>query len=133
MITLHLLQQLQDDDFGVIDETLFWGKMPLDVEGISIIDRGSPYTRGTRLTQAFDLYSRGSNDLTGADILEQILEWMIDNYVTCDLPEVPEHSDKTYHNCQILPLTNVENVGKDETDRVIWRLAGQISYKRERQ
>lgn len=132
MITLHLLQQLEADGFGTIDQSLFWDKLPMQTEGVYIVDRGSPYVRGTRLTQAFDLYSRGSNDLIGADNLEKILEWMLDNYVTCDLPLVPEFSNKEYKNCMILPTSNVENVGQDETDRLVWRVSGQISYIRER-
>jgi len=132
MITLHILQLLANDNFGVIDTSLFWNKLPLKKYGIAIFDRGAPVARGTRLTQSFDLYSRGKSDLLGADKLEKILEYMQDNYVVCDLPIVPEKSVKQYKNCQIVATSNVENLGLDENDRLVFRLSGQISYQRQR-
>lgn len=137
MITLHLLQLLSDEGFGTIDENLFFEKLPGKgsgnelATGISIYSRGFPVVRGNRLGQNFDLYSRGTDDLTGADVLEQILTFLLDSYgTTCTLPAVPGYSQTEYQNVILMPTSNVENVGQDETDRVIFRLAGQIKYKK---
>lgn len=131
MVTLHLLQRLADDGFGTIDETLFWEKLPLNKHGVAIFSRGGPTERGrNRQAQNFDLYSRGTSDLRGADQLEKILEFMSENYIQCDLPIVPDKSNKIYRKVQITPISNVENLGLDDNDRVVFSLSGQIIYRK---
>jgi hypothetical protein len=127
-----MLQKLEDDGFGTIDTDLFWEKLPLGKHGVAIFARGGELVAGrNRAVQIFDLYSRGTSDLLGADKLEKIWQFMIENYVICDLPIVPGKSNKQYISVQVTPTGNVENLGMDENDRVIFRLAAQVRYKKE--
>ena len=131
MVTLHILQLLQDNSFGVIDATsngLFYESLPLDVTGVAIYSRGTSLERGKVTTQSFDLYSRGKTNLLGADKLEKILSYFKDNFVQCQLPTTPK-SLKKYLATTITPTSNVENLGLDENDRVVFRVSADIKYK----
>lgn len=140
MITLHILQLLEDNGFGTIalegDETgdnlLYFEKMPLDKYGVSIMSRGTALVRGQRATQSFDLYARGRNDLVGAQKLENILQFFAtDCYPVCALPGVPNYDETVYINSTISPTSNIENVGIDDEDRVIYVVSGQVTYQKE--
>lgn len=130
MVTLHILQLLQDNGFGTIDTDLFWEKLPLGKSGVAIISRGGPVTYGRRnIGQNFDLYSRGTTDLLGAHKLEKIQEFFADNYPTCDLPVTPK-SNKQYKKVRIMPREVVTNLGQDENDRVIFVTSAQVIYQK---
>lgn len=131
MITLHFLQYLSDNGFGILEEALFWESMPIDGIGIGILSRGGPLQRGRLASQTADLYSRGANDLVGGDNLEKIWEFLADNEFVCSLPPVPNKSLKTYTKVNIIPVSNLENLGKDETGRMIWRCSYQLNYVKE--
>jgi hypothetical protein len=137
MITLHILQLLSDNGFGTIAYTgdeaeadLFFEKLPLDKAGVYIVSRGAPLARGQRTTQAFDLYARGVNDLEGGQKLEAILQYLTDTYVQCTLPLVTDYSDKEYKRVTLEPTSNVQNVGVDDTDRVIYVVSAQATYSK---
>lgn len=133
MITLHLLQYLLDNGFGTdIDTDLFFEKLPLDKTGVAIFSRGGPRDYGRRrAVQRFDLYSRGTSDLTGADKLDKIATFFQDSYdELCTLPIVPGVSNRQYEKARITEIDNVENIGQDETDRVIFRLGAQVIYEK---
>lgn len=40
-------------------------------------------------------------------------------------------SNKVYKNAAIIMTSNIENIGLDEMDRVIFRVAAQIIYNKE--
>lgn len=128
MITLHILQLLEDEDFGTIDTDLFWEKLPLDKNGVAILSRGSELNRQTSKIQAFDLYSRGVNDLLGADKLEKIWEYFTRLQV-CTLPTT-EKSNKLYKGVRFAP-GSIENLGLDETDRLVFRMSCEVVYIKE--
>lgn len=132
MITLHILQYLEDNGFGTIDTSLFFEKQPLDKNGVAIFSRGGERAYGRRRAiQRFDLYSRGNSDLTGADKLDKIATFFQDTYdETCELPAVPNVSNRQYKKARITEIDNVENIGLDETDRVIFRLGAQVIYEK---
>lgn len=139
MITLHVLKLLADNGFGTLaltgNETgtdlLHFEKLPLDKHGVFIMSVGSPLSRGQRTTQTFDLYARGVNDISGAKALEDILDFFAtDCWPACTLPAVPGYSDSTYSNCLIQPISNITNVGQDNTDRVIYSVSATITYKK---
>jgi hypothetical protein len=131
MITLHLLQFLQDNGLGTIEEDLFYEKLPLDKAGVAIISRGGPLFRArNRAVAAFDFYSRGENDLLGADKLEKIWQLFVEEYQVCDLPIVPGKSNKQYTRVYITPVSNIENLGQDETDRLVFRLSCEAVYNK---
>lgn len=129
MITLHLLQYLADNGFGTLDTDLFFEKLPLNKTGVAIFSRGGEATYGRRTaTQRFDLYCRGTSDLTGSDKLDKIRTFFSDNYDSlCTLPTIPNVSNREYKNARITP-DNIENLGLDENDRVIYRLGASIIY-----
>lgn len=130
MITLHILQLLADNGLGTMNQDLFWEKLPLDKNGVAILSRGSPVARRTSNTLAFDLYCRGKNDLLSADHLERIRQYLIGAYPVCDLPMVPGKSNKQYKNVRFVLISNVENLGQDETDRLLWRLSCEVIYRK---
>lgn len=132
MITLHLLQHLEDNGFGNINQTLLWEKLPLNTNGIAIFSRGGETFRSGRAVQQFDLYSRGSSDIQGAQDLEKI--WIFFTETKhCDLPKVTSGSclsDKQYQNCVIEAQSALENLGLDRGDRVLFRWSYQINYNK---
>jgi hypothetical protein len=133
MVTLHVLQYLQENGFGTRDTNLFFEKLPLDKVGVAIFSRGGEKTYGRRSAmQRFDLYSRGSDDMTGMDKLDKISTFFSDNYdELCTLPTIPSLSNRQYKKARITGIGNIENLGLDENDRVIYRLGCEIIYAKE--
>ena len=131
MILLHVLKFLDDEGHGTIDTDLFWEHMPLDKDGVTIFSRGGVIThRNSKVNQAFDLYSRHQHNTYAADRLEKIWETFTEKYPTCTLPSVPGYSNKTYENTVIEPTTNVENLGFDEQGKTVFRLSGEVIYRK---
>lgn len=133
MVTLHLLQYLKENGFGTaIDTDLFFEKLPLAKNGVAIFSRGGEATYGrVRCVQRFDLYSRGSSDLTGYDKLDKIRTFFSENYDDlCTLPTIPGVSNRQYKKARITTIDNIENLGLDENDRVIYRLGASIIYEK---
>lgn len=137
MITLHLVQLLEDEGFGTIDTNLFWEEAPLNAnsnakEGVWVVTRGAPVSRTNLNIQAFDIYARFANKITTAQKLESILEYLQEAYDTvCELPEVPPYSSALYTNVRIVPTSGVENVGSDEQDKIVKVISGEIRYNKE--
>lgn len=134
MLTYHILRLLQDNGFGVIDTDLFWEKLPLDKSGIAIFSRGGETTYGAGRTkmQSFDLYCRGKSDMGGVQKLEKVMDFFAANYdETCQLPIIPGFSERIYNKATFASTDNIENLGLDENDRVIWRLGAIIYYQKE--
>lgn len=134
MVTLHILEYLKDEGFGTaIDTDLFFEKLPLDKTGVAIFSRGGEATFGrTRCVQRFDLYSRGTSDLTGYDKLDKIRTFFQNSYdELCALPTISGVSNRVYKNARITAIDNIENLGLDENDRVVYRLAATITYIKE--
>lgn len=140
MITLHILQLLENNGCGTIawegNETatdLLWHEiLPVGKSGVFIVSRGTPLGRGQRITQSFDLYARGTDDLEGAHRLEDILDFFeAECYPVCDLPDVPGYSTREYTNAVIVPTSNIENTGQDETDRTIFVVSANVIYQKE--
>jgi hypothetical protein len=138
MITLHILKLLEDEGFGTLaltgnepNASLFFEKLPLDKTGVFIMSRGAPLVKGTRITQSFDLYARGTNDIEGANRLNEMLDYFRDEgEAICDLPTIPGYSDIEYKNVHITPTGSIENAGSDDTDRVIYVVSAEIRYNR---
>lgn len=133
MVTLHLLQYLLENGYGTaLDTDLFFEKLPLDKTGLAIYSRGGEGSYGrSRAVQSFDLYSRGTSDLTGADKLDKIKAFFAENYDNlCELPTVPNISNRQYKKARITTIGGVENLGIDENDRVIFRLGASVIYEK---
>lgn len=134
MITLHILQLLSDEGFGTMNQDLFWDNMPINslgkpVDGVWIVSRGAPLTRGTRTVEAFDIYSRYSNKITGSMKLNDILGFLKDNYASvCTLP-VTQGSDLVFEKVTIEPTSNIENAGVDTNGKVVRVISGEVRYK----
>ena len=124
---------VKDNGYGTaIDTDLFFEKLPLGKSGIAIFSRGGEATYGRRrAVQRFDLYSRGSSDLLGYDTLDKIRTLFSDNYDNlCELPVVPTVSNRQYTKARITAIDNIENLGLDENDRVVYRLGAEIIYEK---
>jgi len=134
MILLSLLKQLSLDGFGTIDTDLFYEEAPLNSagtpkEGVWIVARGSVVSRFNTEIQSFDLYSRYSNKIRGAQKLYDILDYLKEAYSdVCTLPAVAPYSTQTYENIRITPTSGVENVGSDENGKVVRVISGEVYY-----
>jgi len=135
MVTLHILQLLEDNGFGTIDTDLFYEDAPLDnsgvpKQGVWIVTRGSEVNRLNVGNQNFDIYSRYTNKLTGAVKLENILTFLKEAYDdVCTLPTVAPYSLTEYYDVIIEPTSGVENAGTDEQDKVVRVISGNVKYK----
>ena len=94
------------------------------------MSRGTTLQRGLRDSQEFDLYSRGANNLLGAHQLEKIKDYFDNTYQVCELPPTAK-SNKVYKEAVIIMTSNIENIGLDEMDRVLFRIAARIIYNKE--
>lgn len=134
MITLSLLQFLQDNGFGEIDKDLFWQKLALGKVGVYITDLGVEQTRGQRRQQRYELYSRGTSDTDGYERLKAIIDFLNNSYDNCVLPATQvglgsnRHYTESYPNATIMPLSTPTNIGVDANGRVVWSASGVINY-----
>lgn len=134
MITLNLLQYLEDNGFGVIDENLFWEKLTLGADGVYISSLGNPTERGSRRIQSFELYSRAKSDVAGCRNLRSIVDFLNSSYSVCSLPKVvnkdnpSEVLSEQIDNITIMPCSTISDGGLDDNGRIIWTATGTILY-----
>lgn len=138
MITLRIAKFLEQNGFGTLDmdgtiktDGIYLEQMPQGRTGIAVFARGAQLGAYSRLTQAFDIYSRGENNVEGYQKLEQIAELLRASITVCTLPIVDDVSEENYNNCSIVPVSFIENAGVDENDRVVYALTAQITYDRQ--
>lgn len=135
MITLSLLQFLENNNLGTVDTDLFWQKLSLKDEkgepakGIFIVDLGQSANRGERKHLRYELYSRGKNDVEGLARLQEIIDFLDRSFSNCTLPACPlVAGSNSYTNVTIMPLSTPTNVGEDENGRIIWSATGVLIY-----
>lgn len=130
MISLQLLKYLENNGFGTIDQDLLWEKETLDKIGIFIVSNSVQTPRGGRNVQRFTLYSRGKNDVEGYKKLEAIRDFLssLATYDNCTLPAVPPIVANEQNNVTIMPMSTINNVGRDENGRLVWSCDGYIYY-----
>lgn len=135
MITLRILKLLEQEGYGTIDidgtrkkSGLYFEKMPQGKTGVAIFSRGAQIGHGIRYSQSFDLYSRGVNDVAGYQILEQIIDTLTNSYTVCTLPKLTGIDEIEYTNVSIVPISNIENAGQDENDRVLYSVTATVTY-----
>ena len=137
MITLSLLQLLANNGLGRVNldgsltgnDLLFHEKLPEGKTGVYIISNGETLDRSLRTAQSFDLYARGVNDIAGGVWLEDILKFFTNEcWPVCDLPKVDGYTEQGYRNCAIKPTSNVQNVGLDDTNRMIYVCSATVKY-----
>lgn len=134
MITLNLLQYLEDNGFGTIDEDLFWEKLTLGEQGIYISSLGNPTERGSRRIQSFELYSRADSDIAGCRKLRDIVDFLNSSYSVCSLPKVVDKDNpnevlsEQIDNITIMPCSTITDGGLDSNGRIIWTATGTILY-----
>lgn len=130
MITLSLLQLLQDEGFGTIDVDLFYQKLSLDKKGLYIADIGDLVDRHSRDSQGYELFSRGTTDTQGYQKLQQVRKFLVNEYSNiCELPAVPPTSNEVYSNVELTKPSSITNVGLDGQGRVVYSITGSILYK----
>lgn len=132
MITLHLLQYLKNAGFGTaIDTDLFFEKLPLGKTGVAIYSVGGEQPRGNRTkSQLFELEVRGTSDTTGYDKAAKLAEHFATEWVLCDLPTISGVSNRVYRRCRIDQVSNVQNVGFDANDRIIYKITARAMYQK---
>lgn len=129
MITLHFLQLLANNGLGTIDTDLFFQKLTLDEVGVYITNIGDPSPRGQRTVQSYELLARGENDLDGGVKLDNIRDFLIASYSgVCELPAVPDLSDKIYKNVTLTRPSTITTVGLDANNLTIYSITGSIIY-----
>lgn len=130
MISLHILKYLENNNFGTIDKDLLWEKETLGKIGIFIVSNSEQVPRGSRNVQRFTLYSRGTNDVDGYKKLEAIRNFLssFEAYETCTLPAVPPIVNTELKNVTIMPMSTINNVGRDDNGRLVWSCDGYIYY-----
>lgn len=134
MITLSLAKHLEDQGFGTIDTDIFYQKLTLDKTGIYIADIGESVGRHSRDSQGYEILSRGTTDVSGYQILQDIRKYLINNYQDiCELPAVPPVTTESYINVQLTKPSSITNVGLDAKNRVIYSITGSILFKEREQ
>ena len=128
MITIALLQFLEDNGIGTIDQDLFWQNIGIDAEGLYIVNIGQGQERGQRRVQRYELYSRSKSKLAGLQKLESVIELINNSYGVCELPAVKEYNVPAYGNVTLMPLSTPTRVGEDANGRIIWSTSGTIIY-----
>lgn len=130
MVTLSFLKLLSDNGFGEIHTNLFYQKLTLDKKGIYIADVGDVMGRHSRDAQGYELLSRGTNDVEGLKALQEIREYLVNEYQNiCDLPAVPPITTQGYKGVHLTKPSTITNVGLDAQNRVIYSMTGTILYK----
>lgn len=134
MITLNLLQLLENNNLGEINKDLFWQKMTLGEYGVYISSIGNPLVRGNRTMTSFEMYSRGKNDVDGYKRLKDIVDFLNASYSICKLPSVYKTegnqiiSVDAVENITIMPCSTISNGGLDDNNRIIWTAQGSIYH-----
>lgn len=132
MITLSLLKLLENNGFGTIDKSLFWGKMGLDDFGVYVSEIGDAGIRGARRSIQYQLYSRGKNDVCAYKQLNEIVDYLNSQYGICTLPRVRKPNGDTlsegFGNVTIMPLSTITNAGQDTNGNTIYTAIGRIYY-----
>lgn len=131
MITLHLLQYLEDNDFGTINVDLFDNLIPSDKVGVSAVALGGKTNVGRRSCSVMiDLYCRGADNIKGYDKLDKIRLFFTDQYnELCTLPTIDNVSNIEYTNVRFTEIGNVEMLPPDDKDRNLYRLSIQLNYQ----
>lgn len=130
--TLSLLKLLSQNNFGKIDQTLFWEKLGIDKDGIYISSIGEAQDLHGRRSQSYQLMSRASNDMEAYEKLAQVVEFINNSYSVCELPKVQSKSGKTLAeaigNVSLMKVSTISNGGLDSNSRVVWTATGRIEY-----
>lgn len=130
MITLSFAKLLENEGFGTIDVDIMYQKLTLDRKGIYISDLGDSVGRHSRDSQGYEILSRGTTDVSGYQILQDIRKYLINNYQDiCELPAVPPITTESYTNVHLTKPSSITNVGLDAQNRVIYSITGSILFK----
>lgn len=132
MITLHILQYLIGQGFiTAINTDAFDESMPLGKYGLSIYSAGgeTSLTR-TRSSQVFELeYRHATDSRVSKDKLEKIAQHLR-NVSTCQLPTIPNVSNRKYTRCQFRNVGNIQFLGEDSESKPIFKLTAEIVYNK---
>jgi len=127
-ITLSLLKYLEDNQLGTIDKDLFWEKLGLGKIGCYITDLGGSYVRGARRSTAYQIFSRGKNDLDGLLRLQKIVDFINNSGSQYVLPAVLPYTNEGFACVYLEPLGAIASNGEDGDGRVIYSVTGRVYY-----
>jgi hypothetical protein len=134
MIGLATLKLLDTNGFGTLDidgsiteNGLYFEKLTQNkISGVALLTRGDQLSRNTRMSQAFDLMSRGTDDVDGKLRLKNIISFM-SNLHECNLV----YEDSSFKGVMFEPISNIENIGLDDNDRIIYSATIKVTYQEE--
>lgn len=133
MITLNILQFIENAGLGEIDKSLFWQHLPYDAEGIYIADLGENTERGSLKSQNFELYARYKNNVEGYKKLNDVLKLLDGSFNVCKLPQVVDSKGNVLapeiNGVCIMPTSSITNYGEDDRNRVIYSAQGSVYYQ----
>lgn len=100
MITIALLQYLENNYIGEIDKTLFWQNLDMNVDNpvLYIVNIGQAQTRGSRRVQRYEIYTRAKSKLASLQLLESVIELINNSYNVCELPAVEKYDVPAFGN-----------------------------------
>lgn len=140
MISLSFMQYLQDQGFGTIDDTIFYGELPLDMDRyvdnksvMAVVDGGGPLTKkSTRCSQTVELWGRSCNGnwLEIPRLFERIISHFKEVCI-CTLPVNTSGccpSDIEYEFAIVLPRGNIQNLGTDSERNMLYSISFEILY-----
>jgi hypothetical protein len=128
VLTLSILQFLQNNGFGTIDQDLFWEKLGLGRDGLYISDLGASQSRTTRPNTGYSIYCRAKDDLTAYAKLQEVADFIRASYGVCNLPAAEGYTDDGFGGVTLMPPSTISNNGQDENGRVIYSITGQVYY-----
>lgn len=140
MIALHFMQYLQNNGIGTIEDDLWYGQLPLgdryqpDGDELAVIEVGGQLRKKGNCIQELEVWGRACNGRWPqmAKRLASIVGLLKEDCCP-ELPSIavgcctePAH---TYEYVFIRPIGNVENLGVDDENNMLYRIRVEITYK----
>lgn len=125
MITMNLLKFLEENGLGRIGESLFWQNMPLDKNGLYIVNIASgTLERGERMRQNYAIYSVDKDRIVGLTRLEQVIRLLNNSLNITQLPAVEDQPEVKH--ITIMPLSGATNLGENVEGVTVWTANGVV-------
>jgi hypothetical protein len=140
MIAVHFMQYLEDNGFGVMQDSLWYGQLPLgdryqddDVNDIAVIESGGQLSRKGIRKQELEIWGRGANGSWPQ--MARRLQDIIDHFRLEYCPTLPPiatgccaDDGHVYNYVYVRPLSNVENLGVDDEQNMLYRIRVEVTY-----
>lgn len=140
MIALHFMQYLSDNGFGTIQSDIWYGILPVgdryqpEGDEIAVIEVGGEVRKKGNCKQELEIWGRGCNGrwIQMAKKLHAIIELLKEDCCPTLPPIVSgccTDDGHIYNYVFIRPIGNVENLGTDSENNMLYRIRVEITYK----